>query len=836
MKPIRLEMNGFGSFMGTKTEGVVIDFTKLDNVFLIKGNTAGGNSGNSEYSNGAGKSTIFEAICYALYGKTPKMEKMSGNESEKKKSLKSSQLKLLGDCGIEPKVIYTFKLGDKTYTVQRGLPENDENTFMREGENNDKIIGESDGSTGLKGKKAIDGYLKKIFPVTYEQFISIIMLPQGNLSKFFSGKSSDRKDILRAIFHTEIYEQMEKVLNQANEIMKNKCTEKREQIYKEINEVKISQIENQDECEFIKEKTKLCDIYNKPKRNIFKKRNSSDFDNIVENLKKLNDSDEDNLKKCISEIDKKELELDILNTKINKLKNAKEFKEEIDEALQNVADVQSYVNSKDAQNVIDELNKARNENSQYKEDFENLNQSKISKKDLEKQKEEAEKVYNEEDKRQSEKRKIHDITKELKVGDKCPVCGGVINDLNHVGEEINEEEKEYLENLKVNFESLSKKLDDCNKEIVAQERDLKHLRDSIIKHIKQIYDETQNNTDEKKIISLVNQLTDIDKICKTNDDKSFYEKIDEIIDKIIEDLQKFIDRIIIEDVESYKDKDLKELKKKISERKGSTDKLKEQLNEILSKYDISETIEKEEIEQIINDTEENYKKKKNELRELREKRTDYYNAVSAEHNNIIRCKTIKEYLDKLREYEENHIWIEKLSNMKRKDNSKNTKGVGLEDYVLSGYMDKIIEKANEQLKTLSKGEMQFKKKEGDASITLDFDVITKTAVDVSSVSGGESFQASLAITLALGEVVQEIDSSSGKEIIQLDSLFIDEGFGSLDKANIQNVIDTITSLEESDTSRIIGLISHIEELDKAFERGGIVVKKDGDGCSTIEYD
>ena len=97
---------------------------------------------------------------------------------------------------------------------------------------------------------------------------------------------------------------------------------------------------------------------------------------------------------------------------------------------------------------------------------------------------------------------------------------------------------------------------------------------------------------------------------------------------------------------------------------------------------------------------------------------------------------------------------------------------------------------------------------------------------VKSLSGGESFQASLSLALGLSD---EIQSSAGG--ILLDTMFVDEGFGSLDEESLQQAIRALTSLTEG--NRLVGIISHVAELREKIDKQ-IIVTKDRTGGSRVE--
>ncbi|HJK28682.1 MAG TPA: SMC family ATPase [Methanocorpusculum sp.] len=160
-----------------------------------------------------------------------------------------------------------------------------------------------------------------------------------------------------------------------------------------------------------------------------------------------------------------------------------------------------------------------------------------------------------------------------------------------------------------------------------------------------------------------------------------------------------------------------------------------------------------------------------------------------------------------------------------------------EEYVQSAYLSRILEKANIRLHAMTDGRFSIvqrssstdlRKKEG-----LEMDVIdcyTQKQRPTSTLSGGESFKAALSLALGLSDVIME--SSGG---IELDALFIDEGFGSLDAVSLDQAIETLATLAlPRSGSRLIGIISHVEDLRQRIEKKILVVKKpDGSSAKVL---
>lgn len=179
--------------------------------------------------------------------------------------------------------------------------------------------------------------------------------------------------------------------------------------------------------------------------------------------------------------------------------------------------------------------------------------------------------------------------------------------------------------------------------------------------------------------------------------------------------------------------------------------------------------------------------------------------------------------------EQRRIWLSVLSNTANGNISGKEK-VMLETYVQMTYFDCILRRANTRLMIMTDGQYELKRRreaENNRSQSgLDLDVIDHyngTERNVKTLSGGECFKASLSLALGFAD---EIQSNAGG--IRLDTMFVDEGFGSLSEESLQQALRALGDLTEG--NRLVGIISHVAELKEKIEKQ-IVVKKDRFGGS-----
>lgn len=153
----------------------------------------------------------------------------------------------------------------------------------------------------------------------------------------------------------------------------------------------------------------------------------------------------------------------------------------------------------------------------------------------------------------------------------------------------------------------------------------------------------------------------------------------------------------------------------------------------------------------------------------------------------------------------------------------------LETYIQMTFFDRIIARANTRFMTMSGGQYELKRRLGSdqnrSQSGLELDVIDHyngSERSVKTLSGGESFKASLSLALGLSD---EIQSCAGG--IRLDTMFVDEGFGSLDEESLRQAIRALSDLTEG--NRLVGIISHVSELKEKIDRQIIVTKEKSGG-------
>lgn len=212
-----------------------------------------------------------------------------------------------------------------------------------------------------------------------------------------------------------------------------------------------------------------------------------------------------------------------------------------------------------------------------------------------------------------------------------------------------------------------------------------------------------------------------------------------------------------------------------------------------------------------------------QLRQLRREELEISSNYSSNEKIF---KSLKKIYVECGKLEESYHVISKLY---KTANGKlsGTAGIDFQTFVQRQYFVQMIQAANRRLKIMTDGQFLLQcrdlaslGKQGEVGLDLDvYSVVTGKTRDVKSLSGGESFMAALAMALGMADIIQNTAGS-----VQMDALFIDEGFGSLDDESRMRAISILQDL--AGTQRMIGIVSHVTELKEQIDRKLVVTKTD----------
>lgn len=227
MRPLKLAISAFGPYAGSET----LDFNELKDrsIFLIHGPT------------GAGKTSILDAICFALYGDS------SGAERDGR-SMRSHYASL--DQLTE--VVFDFELKDKKYRIKR-VPEQERlkksgtGTTVQSSEAVMWKLNDDGEELIVSGWSKVTDEVKKIVGFESQQFRQVIMLPQGQFRKLLTADSKERQDILEKIFHTEVYRKIEEILKESAKELKKSIEEKEKKKKWSLDKVECENVEQLEE-------------------------------------------------------------------------------------------------------------------------------------------------------------------------------------------------------------------------------------------------------------------------------------------------------------------------------------------------------------------------------------------------------------------------------------------------------------------------------------------------------------------------------------------------------------------------------------------------------------
>lgn len=888
MKPLKIKISAFGPYKNC----IDIDFEKLgeSGIFLITGDT------------GAGKTTIFDSISFALFGE------VSGSDRPVP-SVRSD----FADNDTETFVELEFTHKNKKYKIRRN-PAYERTKKRGEGttktsadaslEYDDKVI---------SGTKNVDIKIEEILGINSKQFKQISMLAQGEFLKILFAESKDRTEIFRRIFDTDIYNQIARRLADKTRIAKAELEQLKDYFAinssnivwkdgiqsvqpKDVNELFIQEIleKLQQEIKVNSEQFGKCqeqiskqsDENSKMEKEITAQKDKNDkidrCQKLQEEQKVLQEKQEDIKQKEIliqksqeiinkilpKEDKKKELEKEIsqkqkvlqdISEKIELGKKKEEKFKQILELIEIIkVQFQKYSELKDGKTELEDKIKKLQVIIKEQEN------KKIASENAQKLEAEWEKLSTEVLEKEKEffKEQAGILAEKLKENEPCPVCGS----LHHPNLAIKSTSvltKEELDNLKEKEEKSRKTLTDATNKVTEINSKIETLIKEfgekpdvelynkkyaeISEELEKAYNQLNDNYKKIMLKDIVIESFEYDifkekitnKISKEREEflklqtqqEENKKQIDELLqkkEKAQNDYQNTLKELGFENEEQYKKSVLNNLQIEIFSKeieKYKTDvtinatKLEEIQKEIkgFEKVDLTAKIQE-------------FNNKKQELENMRRQQMEYHRIFENNNRILVDLQTNSKKLDsKIKEF----TMVEDLSKIAN-GTVYGKRRIEFEQFVQASYFDMVIIEANKRLLKMTDNRFLLVRKESSERVSdkigLELEVIDNyngKRRDVKSLSGGEAFKAALSLALGLSDVIQ---SYSGGIVV--DTMFIDEGFGSLDTESREQAINTLNQL--TDNHKLIGIISHVTELKERIDKKVIVTKSTEGSKITIE--
>lgn len=869
MRPVKLTMSAFGPYAGKQE----IDFSKLgkDGLYLISGPT------------GSGKSTIFDAIYYALYGD-------SVSESKRPENLRSKY----ADDNTPTFVELEFESQGKNYKIRRSPAQT---RAKKRGTGSVNVSAEveltkPDGSIVSKVAPVEEAVLETI-NLDKEQFKQVAMISQGEFIKVIEAGTDKRQEMFRPLFQTSRFNDF---ALKVQELAKAKKSDY-EQLFKEnrnlrsqIEELPVNytiedlhnmiERENADLQKVVSERQKKEKQIEKSASSIGQVQNQLDaiysFEKEKERIEKLKLEESDCLKedkqleslkeemegkKSKSEADEKLAQQVEKREKLEKeQKSLVQKKQALDLDFKKAADgtsqlekeqeetkakIQDEAKLKTEKEKLDTALKAATMIEKQKEliasSTSDLKKKLKNKQTAQAEYDKASAIYNQEQELYLES--VFGIAaSHLQENEPCPVCGS-LHHPHPASLQKDVKSAAEIDALKATMEARQGKLSKAEQALSnaqglleGQKQELERLLENQTDSLSDIEKAIAQN--KKALDELERNKKNLIKIERAIKDN---QKLMEALHQEIEDKEREISRILgqIEALERSEltSKEIRRQAQKLMEEwktyqkkvESVSLKLKQiqlELSSLEGKKEAVNASKKDELEKSLKDQKEvlsSLQKEKNELAEFEKQMNQKIISYEKVYKKL---KEMEARLSKARH--EMDVYVNLSQTFAGQLNKSNK--VGLETWIQQMYLDAILSRANEYLKRMTNGKFTMIREEKETSSAktgLDLaveDHYNGTIRTVKSLSGGEKFMA--ALTLALG-MSEEVQAQAGG--IGMETLFIDEGFGSLDEDSLDRTINQL--LELSDGSRLIGIISHVEELKNKVGRQILITNNAKDKAS-----
>ena len=741
MRPKYLEMSAWGPYKDV----VKVDFEAFDKgaLFLITGPT------------GSGKTTIFDGICFAIYGNT------SGKEREKN-TLRSD----FANPDTRTYVKFIFTHNGQMYEVERN-PEymrpkkrkNSEGTLAYTKESEDAKLLLPDGNV-IAGVTSVNRKLQELMALDYSQFKQISMIAQGEFDKMLTAPSQEKTKIFRGIFGTEKLDLFTQSLKTRAAASYRKVSEYTHKIEEDIKihakgeeALEALAAESYMNLDAIQEEMAARLTFYKEEKAGLKKL--------------LKEKEEALLKKQTAytkalEQRKKQEQLQQAKERYEKLQSTKEQYEETKVRLNRAKEAQEITKEYEAYLAAQSMVK------KALEQVEKINRSVEEAKERYMEAEQAaKKTYEVWQKADSAYRRasIGIVADMLLEGQPCPVCGSLEHPVPFKSDGTVPDLKE-VERLKKVHDK------EKNKQMTA------YGQVQAVLEAKRKAAEEECNAKEGFAKQQEVWQVQLEKSCFAEEAEFLQARLPKAEE------QKYQEQV-----------------KKWEDMSVSTLAVVEHLTEELSKDTLldAEAIEAD------------FKQAQNSRDELRSREQQVFLKEARMKEGLASLKENREQADK---FKKEYGIIKDLENMATGNNAKR---LVFEQYVLSSYFEDILTAANVRFRhmTMDRYEMIRKTEVSDARTKDHLDIMivdyyTGKTRPVSTLSGGERFNASLSLALGMSDVIQAYQGG-----IQVETLFVDEGFGSLDEETLQAACDTLYQLTQGD--KLVGIISHVESLKQRID-------------------
>lgn len=863
MRPLQLTMSAFGPYAGRQE----IDFTKFKKhgLYLICGDT------------GSGKTTIFDAIVYALYGS------VSGDVREVN-MLRSRY----ADPQTKTYVELIFSIREKKYRVVRS-PEYEREKARGKGITKQAATCELeffDGRPPITKAKLVNSEIESLIGLSREQFKQVSMISQGDFLKVLLARTEERTKILRGLFQTAPYRRLQEKVNlQANEEkaileqMDHELQEKiaRLRLYKETDIFELTDLKDlllEQKKILEKKKEHLNELqleYEQQlvvlgqKKELFKR--IKVFKEAKEKLTAL----EKTMNVCekerqVLEEEKPQVEhwkerkrqLSMLLEQVDEYRQAKKDMdalilehEKLEKDQKETKEVQKQIEHdlllwKDLQAKEAALPFEEEHWQQQKKKLDQYNEATDKKFRLEQSIQKEEKAYlalrgkyeHEADCFQKAQMAYFDeqagiLASHLKEGEPCPVCGSRDHPC-PASLSKNVHTKEQLDDLERQVKAIRQETEQKADQLKSKKIERDHLCD-LLDQFKTDLREAEQIREQLRLIEERKQAQK-KRTLQIQKGQLFLEKIkrkEEDLEKNVRDVftrktraQAQLDKMKdVGENEPQLRKEQTEVEAKIERYEKQQKDFEERWMKLREEKIQCETILAQEIgsdEGLEEQIERLQKRQEERQNELEQEKKSIQDLDYRLRNDQDLCDQIERLDAQTKAY---RIQLSELKNLADTLNGKlgGQYKVLLETYVQRAYFDEVLELANVRLMEMSEGHyelIRFLSHSKQSQTGLDLGVIDHyngTRRSVRSLSGGESFEASLALALGLADRIRAMNGA-----VACETMFIDEGFGSLDEEALSHAIDMLNGIADH---RLIGMISHVEMMKERID-DQIIVKKD----------